>query len=87
MTERLRRLAKSIQGRCSPEEILAAGPGWRLVSAWPFGDVYVLEQIWQRLGIDTIVREQVRGRRLGFDVERALFALEANRACAPAFKL
>lgn len=87
VTERLRRLARSILRRCSPEEILAADPGWRLVCAWPYGDVYVLEQIWQRLGIDTIVRGQAHGRRLGFDVERALFALVANRACAPASKL
>jgi transposase len=87
VTERLRRLAKSILRRCSPEEILAAGPAWRLVCAWPYGDVYVLEQIWKRLGIDAILREQARGRRLGFDVERALFALVANRACAPASKL
>jgi hypothetical protein len=87
VTERLRRLARSILRRCSPEEILAADPGWRLVCAWPYGDVYVLEQIWQRLGIDSIVREQARGRRLGFDAERALFALVANRACAPASKL
>ena len=87
VTERLRRLARSILRRCAPEEILAADPGWRLACAWPYGDVYVLEQIWQRLGIDAIVREQAHGRRLGFDVERALFALVANRACAPASKL
>ena len=62
VTERLRRLAKSILRRCSPEEILAAGPGWRLVCAWPYGDVYILEQIWKRLGIDAILREQARGR-------------------------
>ena len=29
--ERLRRLANSILRRCSPEEIVAAGPDWRLV--------------------------------------------------------
>ncbi|MGD8310064.1 MAG: hypothetical protein PVG98_11545 [Chromatiales bacterium] len=87
VTERQRRLAKSIRGRCSPEEILAAGPVCRLVCAWSYGAVYVLEQIWQRLGIDAIVGEQACGKRLGFDVERALFALVANRACAPASRL
>ena len=85
--ERLRRLAKSILRRCSPDEIVAAGPEWRLVCAWPYGDVYALEALWQRLGIGEIVRAQAGARRLGFDVERALFAMVANRACAPASKL
>jgi hypothetical protein len=87
VVERLRRLARSILRRCSPEEIVAAGAGWRLVCAWPYGDVYALQALWERLGIDAIVRAQAGARRLGFDVERALFAMVANRACAPASKL
>ncbi|EAR23252.1 IS1634 family transposase [Nitrococcus mobilis] len=51
VAERLRRLARSILRRCAPEEIVAEQPDWRLVEAWPYGDVYVLEQLWQRLGI------------------------------------
>lgn len=85
--ERLRRLAKSILRRCSPDEIVAEGPQWRLVCAWPYGDVYVLQALWQRLGIAEILRAQGEARRLGFAVERALFAMVANRACAPASKL
>ncbi|MBK7238429.1 MAG: hypothetical protein IPI02_23640 [Sterolibacteriaceae bacterium] len=65
----------------------AAGGDWRLICAWPYGDIYVLEAIWKQLGIDAIVRQQAGTRHLGFDVERALFALVANRACAPASKL
>ena len=34
---RLRRLARSILRRCSPEEIVAQEPDWRLVDAWPYG--------------------------------------------------
>ena len=85
--ERLRRLAKSILRRCSAEEIVAAGGEWRLICAWPYGDLYVLEAIWKRLGIDAVIRQQAGTRQLGFDIERALFALVANRACAPASKL
>lgn len=85
--ERLRRLAKSILRRCSPAEIVADGADWRLVWAWPYGDVYALEAVWHGLGIDAIVRAQAHGRRFGFEMERALFALVANRACAPASKL
>ena len=88
VSERLRRLARSILRRCSTEEIVgAAGGAWRLVCAWPYGDVYVLEALWQRLGIGQIIGAQASARRLGFDVERALFAMVANRTCAPCSKL
>ena len=66
---------------------MAAGPDWRLVCAWPYGDVYVLQALWERLGIGEILNAQAGARRLGFEVERALFAMVANRACAPASKL
>ena len=39
VVERLRRLAKSILRRCSPEEIVGADGDWRLICAWPYGDV------------------------------------------------
>ncbi|WP_298856871.1 hypothetical protein [uncultured Aquimonas sp.] len=88
VVERLRRLAASILRRCSPEEIVGASNGdLRLVCAWPYGEVYVLQALWQRLGIDQVIRTQARSRHLGFDVERALFAMVANRACAPCSKL
>src|ERR1017187_10432608 len=50
-TERLRRLARSILRRCAPEEIVAENPSWQVVNDWPYGDLYVLEQLWRRLGI------------------------------------
>lgn len=88
VTERLRRLARSILRRCSPQEIVQAGAGeWRLVCAWPHGHVYALQALWQRLGIAEVIGSQAGARRLGFDVERALFAMVANRACAPCSKL
>jgi hypothetical protein len=87
VVERLRRLAKSILRRCSAEEIMAASDKWRLICAWPYGDLYVLESVWKQLGIDTVLRQQASTRQFGFDVERALSALVANRACAPASKL
>jgi transposase len=88
VTERLRRLARSIMRRCSTDEIVSAGGGdWRLVCAWPYGDVYALGAIWQRLGISQVIQAQSGARRMGFDVERALFAMVANRCCAPCSKL
>lgn len=84
--ERLRRLAKSILRCCSPEEIMADSPDWKLLFAWPYGDIYALEAMWKRLGIDAVIRAQSKERRFGFEMERALFAMVANRACAPASK-
>ncbi len=86
VVERLRRLAKSILRRASPEQIVADGADWKLVCAWPLGDIHVLEGVWQRLGIAEILHTQAGGR-FRFDVERALFAMVANRACAPVSKL
>jgi len=87
VAERLRRLARSILRRCSPEEIVAQEPDWRLVDAWPYGDLYVLEALWRRLGIADVIEHHVTHRKLDFSVERALFAMVANRACAPSSKL
>ena len=87
VTERLRRLARSILRRASPDEVVAEHPGWRVVNAWPYGDVYALEALWARLGIAQVIKEVVGGRRFDFPVERALFAMVANRACASASKL
>ena len=86
-TERLRRLAHSILRRCAPEEIVAGNPAWQLVEAYSYGDLYVLEHLWRRLGVDQVIDEIVGRRRFGFDVERALFAMVANRALAASSKL
>ena len=85
--QQLRRLAKSILRRCAPEEIVADNPDWQLMDAWPYGALYVLEQLWQRLGIAAAVQRHVAPRKFDFPVERALFAMVANRAVAPCSKL
>jgi hypothetical protein len=85
--ERLRTLARSILKRCAPEEIVQQAPQWRLIDAWPYGALYVLEAIWHRLGMAEVIEQQLASRQVGFAVERALFAMVANRACAPSSKL
>jgi hypothetical protein len=85
--ERLRQLARSILKRCAPEEIVEQAPQWRLLEAWPFGALYVLEAIWQRLGIAEVIAQQLASRTVDCAVERALFTMVANRACAPSSKL
>jgi Transposase DDE domain len=85
--ERLRQLARSILKRCAPEEIVEQAPQWRLVNAWPYGALYALEAIWHRLGIGEVISQELAYRKIDFAVERALFAMVANRACAPSSKL
>src|SRR5499426_1144615 len=85
--ERLRNLARSILKRCDPEAIVQHSAQWRVVDVWPYGPLYVLEALWQRLGLADIITAQLKGRKLDFAVERALFAMVANRACAPCSKL
>ena len=87
VVERLRRLATSILKRVAPEEIVAQDAQWHLVNAWPYGDVYALEALWERLGIAEVIAEAVGVRGFDFAVERALFAMVANRACVPGSKL
>lgn len=86
--ERLARLAKSILRKC-PEEAAMLGdrPSWRLLQAQSYGDVYALDALWRQTGIADVIQRQVKDRRHGFEVERALFAMVANRACAPSSKL
>ena len=85
--ERLRRLARSILKRCSPEELVAADPSLRVVDTWPYGEVYVLEHLWRRVGVPELIGERLDERKFEFSIERALFAMVANRACAPSSKL
>jgi len=85
--ERLRRLARSILRRASPEEVVAADPTFVLEDAWPHGGLYVLEALWERLGLREVVRGCVRAERSQAPLERALFAMVANRSLAPRSKL
>jgi hypothetical protein len=81
VTERLRRLARSILRRCAAEEIVAADPSWKLVGAWPHGDVYALEALWKRVGIDRVIaeRQQARRRELRKELEAELASLRDTK--------
>jgi hypothetical protein len=92
---RLRELAKSILSRVAPEDLIKGQQGWKVVNAWPYGDIYVLEQLWARLGMQEllpkvardVVSKYVRSDQKEVPIERASFAMVANRACAPCSKL
>jgi Transposase DDE domain len=65
-----------------------AGPaGLAFTSSRPVGGTLVLDALWRRLGIDTVMTRLLTGRKRDPRTERVLFALVANRALAPGSKL
>ena len=78
LAETLRRLTQSIIRRCSPEELVEDKTDWRLIDAWPYGDMYVLEALWKRLELDKLIARLSEGRKYEFSLERALFAMITN---------
>jgi hypothetical protein len=87
--DKLRRLAKSILRVLSDQAVVADGEGGdiRVQDSWPYGGVYVLEQLWKELGIDKVLLGQARSSRTASAFERALFAMVANRCLSPYSKL
>src|SRR4051812_28751877 len=63
------------------------GGGLTITGSRPAGGAWLLDGLWQQLGIGTALREVLGGRRFTTDVERVAFALVANRALAPVSKL
>jgi hypothetical protein len=98
----IKRLVGSLARLLDPADALAASVGARaggeltFCESRPFGGTFVLDALWRRLGIDTVLRgldtspdgTPRRGRPREVEVtERVLFGLVANRALAPSSKL
>jgi hypothetical protein len=85
----IRRLIGSLSRALPPGEALvaAAPPELRFAESRPLGGAAALDGLWRRLGLPEILARALRGRRLDPAAERALFAMVANRALAPASKL
>jgi len=52
-----------------------------------YGGSYILDAVWRRLELDSVLKALLRERAYQSDLERLLFALVANRALAPGSKL
>lgn len=85
--EAMRRLARSILRVFSGEDALAAEPDVRIIQSWPYGGAYVLQALWDELEISQVLEEQTRLEGTRQPVERALFAMVANKALSPYSKL
>jgi len=94
----LRRLARSIlrvvgdeqaqlEAQPNADGVGPAGDPIRFRQSWPYGAVYVLDQIWRQLAIDEVLGKLLAQDNIKWNVERALFAMVANRALEPCSKL
>jgi transposase len=86
----LARLVSSISRFLDPEQAIAAAQTGEIeiLDSRRFGGAWVLDRLWDRLGIGAALRQVAAGRRVdGGVVERVLFALVAQRALEPGSKL
>src|SRR5829696_4454857 len=75
-------------GSSGPDRARVVGvPGLDFTESRPLGGAWLLDGLWQRLGIDTLLRRLAGRTRRDPVVERVVFALVANRALAPSSKL
>lgn len=65
----------------------AGTPGLEFTQSRPLGGAYVLNGLWDRLGLAKTLRGLLGTTRRDPVTERVLFALVANRALAPSSKL
>jgi transposase len=88
--EALRRLVSSISRFLEPAEAVRAlaGSEVEISDVRRFGGAWVLDRLFERLGISGALVSAATGRRLDAQVvERVVFALVANRALEPSSKL
>ncbi|CAA7603444.1 Hypothetical protein DEACI_4267 [Acididesulfobacillus acetoxydans] len=85
--ESLRRLERSIRRFLGEPLDPVEAPKPEFLSCRPLGGAWFLDQLWRKLGIDSILKRRLKEREYRTEVERALFAMVANRALAPLSKL
>lgn len=85
----LKRLSQSIQRFLgeSPSLFSESVPELKLISSRPMGGAWFLDQLWRRIGIDSIIKRRMKDREFKTEMERVLFAMVANRALNPSSKL
>ena len=88
-TAAIERLIVSLSRLLDPTAALRATSGSDLsfICSRPLGGTDVLDGLWRRLGIDTVMNRLLAKRRVTSPFERVLFGLVANRALAPSSKL
>ena len=86
----LARLVASISRFLDPQQAITAAHAGEIevLDSRRFGGAWLLDQLWERLGIGAALHRVAADRRLDADAtERVLFALVAQRALEPGSKL
>jgi hypothetical protein len=86
----LARLVASISRFLGPEQAVAAAGGAEVevVDSRRLGGAWVLDRVWERLGIGAAIRRVAATRKVDGELaERVVFALVAQRALEPGSKL
>jgi IS4 transposase len=88
-TAAIERLIVSLSRLLDPAAALraTAGSEMRFLCSRPWGGTDVLDGLWRRLGIGTVMTKLLARRRVTSPFERVLFGLVADRALAPSSKL
>jgi hypothetical protein len=84
--EQIRRLVEQLSRYLDPAASPAAS-GLEVTRTWTFGGTHLLDSLWRELRLDEFFSHALEARSFAQPVERALFALVAHRALAPASKL
>jgi hypothetical protein len=82
----LERLITQLVEECPTVRLLRAQSAGTLqvVSDQVWGPVLIFERLWdEQLGLRALLRSFAKGRKLGFDLERAVFAITLQRLLAP----
>ena len=84
----IERLAGSLCRLLDPGRAAALRePALAYAGSVAYGGPWLLDQLWQRLGIGALMTAKLAGTRRDAAAERVLFALVANRALDPSSKL
>lgn len=86
--EQIRRLVDQLSRYLDPAAAApATASGLEVTCTWTFGGTHLLDSLWRELALDQFFSHALEARSFARPVERALFALVAHRALAPASKL
>jgi transposase len=86
----LQRLAHSILRVVHEQEgqlVSEDGTAIQMFDAWPFGGIWVLDQLWKELGIDSILKRHAGVKRSTLRLLDAVFVMVVNRTLEPVSKL
>jgi hypothetical protein len=87
----LERLLQSVAKYLGPEEFIKHcnrdKQNVKCLSSRPMGGAYLLDMLWRRLNIKQEIEALLSARNFTMPVERAIFAMVANRVLAPGSKL